>query len=141
MKIIEDPQAHLHVGAGRLPDWPREEVVAFEIKTKQGKRGLPIEMQFARTLERRKAILDVGFELIECLERDFKRRPPYPKNPEIFSHVIVFDFEAMLHTSKNQQATNDPLFESEHVPVSVSFADTLGRSPEHISSKEPKDLI
>ena len=51
--------------------WPecfpgrRKEVVAFE-KTKQGRRGLTREMQFARTLDRRRAIFDESFELIKC---------------------------------------------------------------------------
>ena len=50
----------------------------FRKKTKQGRRGLTREMQFARTLKRRKAIVDEGFELNECWEHDFKERPLYP---------------------------------------------------------------
>ena len=80
--------------------WPecfpgrRKEVVAFE-KTKQGRRGLTREMQFARTLDRRRAILDEGFELIECWEHDFKERPLYPKKKkDTFPHAIVFDVGA-----------------------------------------------
>lgn len=46
----------------------------------------------------------------------------------------VFDFEALLDTSKRKQATKDLLFESEHVPVSVSFADDLDRVPKHIGT-------
>ena len=72
----------------------RKEVVAFE-KTKQGRRGLTREMQFARTLDRRRAILDEGFELIECWEHDFKERPLYPKKKkDTFPHAIVFDVGA-----------------------------------------------
>ena len=36
-------------------------------------------MQFPRTLDRRREILDGGFELIECWEHVFKERPLYPK--------------------------------------------------------------
>ena len=80
-------------------------MVAFE-KTKQGKRGLTREMQFARTLERGQAILDEGFELIECWEHDFKRRQLYSKKKtETFPHIIVFDFQSVLDTSKHKQAT------------------------------------
>ena len=78
----------------------RKEVFAFE-KIEQGKKGLTREMQFARTLERRQAIIDEGFELVECWEHVFKRRQLYPT----FPHIIVFDFESVLHTSKRKQAT------------------------------------
>lgn len=78
----------------------RKEVFAFE-KIEQGKKGLTREMQFARTLERRQAIIDEGFELVECWEHDFKRRQLYPT----FPHIIVFDFESVLDTSKRKQAT------------------------------------
>ena len=42
---------------------------------------------------------------------------------------------------KHRQLTKNLLFENKHVPVSVSLADTLDREPEHISSKDPKELI
>ena len=77
-------------------------------------------MQFARTLDRRRAILDEGFELIKCWEHDFKERPMCPKRKkETFPRAIVFDIEALLDRSKRKQAMNDLLFESEHVPMSV----------------------
>ena len=80
----------------------RKEVVAFE-KTKQGRRGLTREMQVARTLDRRRAILDEGFELIECWEHGFKERPLYlTKKKDTFPHAIVFDVEALLDTSKRK---------------------------------------
>ena len=50
----------------------------FRNKTTRGGRGLTREMQFARTLKRRKAIVDEGFELNECWEHYFKERPLYP---------------------------------------------------------------
>ena len=39
------------------------------------------------------------------------------------------------------EGMRDLLFESGHVPMSVSLADILDRAPEHISSKDPKELI
>ena len=47
----------------------------------------------------------------------------------------MYDFEALLNAMKRLQATKDLLFENEHVPVSVSLADTLNRQPEHTSKK------
>ena len=68
-------------------------------------------MQFARTLDRRRAILDEGFELIERWEHDFKDRPLYPKRKkEAFLPAIVFDIEALLDTGKCKQAMKDLLF-------------------------------
>ena len=111
-------------------------------KTKQGKRTLTRDMQYSRTLERMKAILEAGFELVECWEHDFHERPIYlKKKTETIPHAIVYDFEALLNTIKRLQATKDLLFENEHVPVSVSLADTLNRQPEHISSKDQEGLI
>ena len=68
-------------------------------------------MQFARTLDRRRAILDGGFELIECWEHDLRDRPLYSKKKkETFLPAIVFDIEALLDTSKCKQAMKDLLF-------------------------------
>ena len=39
-------------------------------------------MQYARTLERGKAILKEGFELIECWEQDFNEREGALRNAE-----------------------------------------------------------
>ena len=47
----------------------------------------------------------------------------------------------MQDISKHRQLTKNLLFENKHVPVSVSLAGTLDREPEHISSKDPKELI
>ena len=38
-------------------------------------------------------------------------------------------------------ATKDLVFENEHIPVSVSLADTLNREPKHICSKHPQELL
>lgn len=47
----------------------------------------------------------------------------------------------MQDISKHRQLTKNLLFENKHVLVSVSLADTLDREPEHISGKDPKELI
>ena len=88
-----------------------ERKLSLSKKTKQSRRGLTREMQFVRTLDRRRAILEEDFELIECWEHDFKGRPLYPKKKtETFPPAIVFDIEALLDTSKCKQAMKDLLF-------------------------------
>lgn len=99
-------------------------------------------MQYSRTLERMKVILEAGFELVECWEHDFHERPIYlKKKTETFPQAIVYDFEALPDAIKRPQATKGLLFENEHMTVPVSFADTLNRLPEHTSGKDQEGLI
>lgn len=66
-------------------------------KKEQGKRKLNREVQYAPTLERRKAMLKEGFELVECWEGDFHASPIYlDKKTETFPHATMFVFEALL---------------------------------------------
>ena len=52
-------------------------------------------MQYTRTLKRKKAILEAGFELVECWEHDFHEKPIYlKKKTRTFPRAIVYDFEA-----------------------------------------------
>ena len=51
------------------------------------------------------------------------------------------DFEAYQDKTKSSNPTRDLSYESEHVPISVSIADTLNPEPEYICSKEPEELI
>ena len=45
-------------------------------------------MQYARALERTKAILEAGFELVECWEHDFHESTIYlKKNTETVPHA------------------------------------------------------
>ena len=43
--------------------------------------------------------------------------------------------------TKASKPTRDLSYESEHVPVSVSIADTLDSEPEYICSNDPEELI
>lgn len=63
------------------------------------------------------------------------------QNAQTIYLFIVYDFEALLGANKRLQVTKDLWFENEHVPVSVSLADTLNRGPEHISSNDPEELV
>ena len=57
-------------------------------------------MQYARALERTKAILEAGFELVEWLEHDFHESTIYlKKNTETVPHAMVYDFVAWLDKS------------------------------------------
>ena len=67
-------------------------------------------------------------------------RIPQQRN-ETYPHAIVYDFEAYQDKTKASQPTRDLSYESEHVPISVSIADTLNREPEYICSKDPAELI
>ena len=58
-----------------------------------------------------------------------------------YPHAIVYDFEAYQDTSKAVRQTSDLFYESEHVPISVSLADTLNPEPEYIVSRDPAELI
>ena len=56
-----------------------------------------------------------------------------------YPHAIVYDFEAYQDTSKAVRPTSDLFYESEHVPISVSLADTLNPEPEYIVSRDPAE--
>ena len=58
-----------------------------------------------------------------------------------YPHAIVYDFEAYQDTSKAVRPTSDLFYKSEHVPISVSLADTLNPEPEYIVSRDPAELI
>ena len=60
---------------------------------------------------------------------------------ETYPHAIVYDFESYQDTSKAVRPTSDLFYESEHVPISVSLADTLNPEPEYIVSRDPAELI
>ena len=66
-----------------------------------------------------------------CLERQ----------TETYPHAIVYDFESYQDTSKAERPTCDLSFESAHVPISVSIADTLHPEPKYIVSRDPVELI
>ena len=58
-----------------------------------------------------------------------------------YPHAIVYDFESYQDTSKAVRPTSDLFYESEHVPISVSLADTLNPESEYIVSRDPVELI
>ena len=100
---------------------------------------------YQKTLKRSEVIRCLGCRLVERWEHKEPRpwwndRIPQKRN-ETYPHAIVYGFEAYQDKTKASNPTRDLSYESEHVPISVSFADTLNPEPEYISSKDPEELI
>ena len=97
------------------------------------------------TLQRTQFLCKNGYRVVEKWEHE--KLTPWanthcPKvETETYPHAIVYDFEAYQDTSKAVRPTSDLFYESEHVPISVSLADTLNPEPEYIVSRDPAELI
>ena len=85
-------------------------------------------MPIKKTLKRCELIRFLGYNLVERWEHEGPRPPP--KRNETYPHAIVYDFEAYQDKTKASNPTHDLSYESEHVPISVSIADTLNPEPE-----------
>ena len=86
-----------------------------------------------------------GYTVIERWEHEIPNpwwndRCP-PKGNETYPHAIVYDFESYQDKSKASQPTRYLSYENEHVPISVSIADTLNPEPEYIVSRDPNELL
>ena len=100
---------------------------------------------YGLTLQQTKHLREAGYTVVEKWEHE----QPTPwaatrgleKQTETYPHAIVYDFESYQDTSKAARPTRDLLYESEHVPISVSIADTLHPEPEYIVSRDPAELI
>ena len=103
------------------------------------------KVAYGLTLQRAKHLRDAGYTVVEKWEHE----APAPwantrcpeKQTETYPHAIVYDFESYQDKTKAACPTRDLSFESEHVPISVSIADTLNPEPEYIASKDPNKLI
>ena len=110
-------------------------------------KGNPITMEVAyqRTVQRAKFMREAGYTVVERWEHEqpapwwYDRCPP--KQNHTYPHAIVYDFESFQDKTKASNPTRDLSYESEHVPISVSIADTLNSEPEYIVSKDPDELI
>ena len=87
----------------------------------------------------------MGYRLVKRWEHETPR--PWwndklpPKRSETYPHAIVFDFKVYQDNTKASNPTRDLSYGSEHVPISVSTADTLNPEPKYICSKDPEELI
>ena len=64
----------------------------------------------------------------------------FRKSLDHIRHYIVFDFEALLE-ALNQRQTEDLMYVSRHVPVSVAIHDSLSESPTFIERGDPEVLV
>ena len=109
--------------------------------------GEPMTRQSAYdlTLIRAKALRESGYRVVEKWEHEtptpWANLPCLEKQTATYPHAIVYDFEAYQDVSKVAKPTCNLTYESEHVPISVSLADTLNTEPEYIVSKDPNELI
>ena len=100
------------------------------------------EERYVATIRKEKAIKGVGYTLViawEC-EKPTKKRCYLRKGFRAYPHYIVFDFEALLQVM-NQKQTDDPVYVSKHIPVSVAINDSLSESATFIEDEEPKILV
>ena len=100
---------------------------------------------YQRTLKRSELIMFLGYRLVERWEHEepspwWNDKLPAKRN-ETYPHAIVYDFEAYQDKTKASNPTRDLSYESEHVLISVSIADTLNTESEYICSKDPEELI
>ena len=134
--------------------YPEERQGLVLQKTRQGKviPRLDTEKQpmnrktaYELTLQRTQFLRKEGYRVVEKWEHE--KPTPWanthcPKvETETYPHAIVYDFESYQDTSKAVRPTSDLFYESEHVPISVSLADTLNPEPEYIVSRDPTELI
>ena len=119
----------------------RTEVIRVDKNGKETTR----EIAYLKTLARSDEIRLSGYNLVERWEHE-KPSPWWedklpPKRNETYPHAIVFDFESYQDKTKASNPTRDLSYESEHVPISVSIAETLTQEPEYICFKDPEELI
>ena len=134
--------------------YPEERQGLVLQKTRQGKvitrlgidkKPMSRKTAYELTLLRTQFLRKEGYRVVEKWEHE--KPTPWenthcPKvETETYPHAIVYDFESYQDTSKAVRPTSDLFYESEHVPISVSLADTLNPEPEYIVSRDPAELI
>ena len=134
--------------------YPEERQKPVQQKTRQGKviprldtekKPMNRKTAYELTLQRTQSLRKEGYRVVEKWEHE-KPTPWANKHcpkveTETYPHAIVYDFESYQDTSKAVRPTSDLFYESEHVPISVSLADTLNPEPEYIVSRDPAELI
>ena len=134
--------------------YPEERQKPVQQNTRQGKvisrldtekKPMNRKTAYELTLQRTQSLRKEGYRVVEKWEHE--KPIPWantncPKvETETYPHAIVYDFESYQDTSKAVRPTSDLFYESEHVPISVSLADTLNPEPEYIVSRDPAELI
>ena len=166
LKVILDRQS-LQIGFGRLPDWLRNKHEVMSLDTYNDNlclfRCIAVYRDAHRRFNTRRArelaqsfraaspkLPSITLKEFHLLEKHFKQGiAAYSvtiAGDFVLTHTPshydkVFDFEAYQVKTKPSNPTRDLSYESEHVPISVSIADTLHYEPEYICSKDPNELI
>lgn len=96
---------------------------------------------FLTMAARTQALREAGYCVIEKWECDMPKTGKALPWIEMktYSHAILYDFES--HSAQKQAVTDVLMYESVHVPISVSITDTLERDPMHICDTNKKELI
>ena len=109
------------------------------------KKPMSRKTAYELTLLRTQSLRKEGYRVVEKWEHEKPTPWANTSCPEVetktYPHAIVYDFESYQDTSKAVRPTSDLFYESEHVPISVSLADTLNPEPEYIVSRDPVELI
>ena len=134
--------------------YPKGRKQLVEQTTKQGNlatrldsQGQPMKRKdaYGLTLMRTQFLRDSGYTVVEKWEHEKPTPWATTRCPErqtaTYPHAIVYDFEAYQDASKAERPTRNLFYESEHVPISVSIADTFNPEPEYIVSKDPGELF
>ena len=118
-----------------------------ELVVRLDSQGQPMKRKdaYGLTLMRTQFLRDSGYTVVEKWEHEKPAPWETASCPErqtaTYPHAIVYDFEAYQDASKAERPTPNLFYESEHVPISVSIADTLNPEPEYIVSRDPNELI
>ena len=134
--------------------YPEDRQKPVQQNTRQGKvisrldtekKPMNRKTAYELTLQRTQSLRKEGYRVVEKWEHE--KPTPWANThcPKVetatYPHAIVYDFESYQDTSKAVRPTSDLFYESEHVPISVSLADTLNPEPEYIVSRDPAELI
>ena len=105
--------------------------------------GKTREELFIATMERTRALREAGYHVIEKWECDDikTKEKKQKKQTKTYPHAIFYNFESFQDSTKRKEATDYLTYENVHVPISVSFGDTLEREPTHICDPDTKELI
>ena len=130
---------------GCIQCFPNPEQRTEVIRTEKNGKETTREISYLKTFARSDEIRHLGYNLVERWEHERPRswwneKLPQKRN-ETYPHAIVFDFESYQDKTKASNPTRDLSYESEHVPISVSIADTINTEPKYICSNNPNELI
>ena len=106
------------------------------IRTDKNDKETTREIAYIKTLARSEELRHLGYNLIERWEHEkpspwWHDKLPSKRN-ETYPHAIVFDLESYQDKTKASNPTCYLSYESEHVPISDSIADTINTEPEYI---------